>query len=722
MAASPVMPVIRVRPLGGRSKEVVQITPEGVSVKQMRGAIPEDGLAASDPHIPVGSIRRVLRTRVGYPSERSFWVCYAVEGARRRQTFRTPESEAPNVDRALDRFVQPQPDLEARRLPTAVERGLILAGLASFALAFAAICLSPGGRALSLAGAITRPAFTFIALGLMVAVYMALRDWYVRLWRRGAAARELSDPKRRRRGRAGRRPLHSAVLGWLVKLAGVAWVVMVLRSDWADQFLLPLYATKNYQLIQYAVYALYLPGFGLLYLGYRLCLRPFEPHRHADSRPPIMYLRGFGDDGRGTFQPTTLLARMHGIEPTWGERDKSVWTTPRKIPFRLVHPGKLLRMFLNADRHSAEEALAAAFRRWGPFLAVGQPGEWLATPGAERMYVADETWQRTVLDYLARCQAVVLQPSRSEGIRWEVEQVFRHVPRHRILLSLMNFRDRPNDYEDFRAWLEERWGLRLPLSVPFLGEACFVYFEADGTPRLQRVCLTSPLLWSFTGNAVDALRTFHAFLQGLSGAPRDPPRQPKRRPLQAAVSALIPAAYFLCLAFPSYVYESVRGVVRTGAHQALRSEKSSEPPARAACLARRPSPGVGKCAMSEPPRGRPPAVAHLLPAGQGRELPRRLGCVAREVVVDERDHRHPLPKDADGPSVLDDLFAAVDDDVVQGRRQGVHGRAVAQQPQVGERPRHHVEPLHDAQRARHPCLVGHHPQGVGSARPLFALT
>ena len=64
MAASPVMPVIRVRPLGGRSKEVVQITPEGVSVKQMRGAIPEDGLAASDPHIPVGSIRRVLRTRV----------------------------------------------------------------------------------------------------------------------------------------------------------------------------------------------------------------------------------------------------------------------------------------------------------------------------------------------------------------------------------------------------------------------------------------------------------------------------------------------------------------------------------------------------------------------------------------------------------------------------------------------------------------------------------
>jgi hypothetical protein len=43
----------------------------------------------------------------------------------------------------------------------------------------------------------------------------------------------------------------------------------------------------------------------------------------------------------------------------------------------------------------------------------------------------------------------------------------------------------------------------------------------------------------------------------------------------------------------------------------------------------------------------------------------------------ERDHRHPLPQYADDPCVLGYLRAAVDDDVVQRRGQGIDRLAVA---------------------------------------------
>jgi len=55
----------------------------------------------------------------------------------------------------------------------------------------------------------------------------------------------------------------------------------------------------------------------------------------------------------------------------------------------------------------------------------------------------------------------------------------------------------------------------------------------------------------------------------------------------------------------------------------------------------------------------------------------------------------------DSPRVLGDLRAAVEDAVVQRRGQGIDGRAVAQQPEIGERPRHHVQSPDHAEGAGH---------------------
>jgi hypothetical protein len=55
------------------------------------------------------------------------------------------------------------------------------------------------------------------------------------------------------------------------------------------------------------------------------------------------------------------------------------------------------------------------------------------------------------------------------------------------------------------------------------------------------------------------------------------------------------------------------------------------------------------------------------------------------VVIHERTHGHSLPQDPDGPHVLFHLGRAVDDDAVQRGCERIDGRALAQQPQVGER-------------------------------------
>jgi hypothetical protein len=214
------------------------------------------------------------------------------------------------------------------------------------------------------------------------------------------------------------------------------------------------------------------------------------------------------------------LARLHGIF-----RYAEVFENLKSPQFVwLLHPVKLLKLFLNVETYSAEELLAKAFRPCGPFVAIGRPGEFLPTSGADRMYVPDEEWQQVVLDYLKASQAVVLQPARSEGVRWEMEKVFSLVLRHKILLSMLNFKNRPNRYEELRYWMQKEYGVRLPVALPFLDTLACIYFEADGTARTQAICYRSPLLWSFTGNAVYMRKTFDAFISGLHGEPRQLPK------------------------------------------------------------------------------------------------------------------------------------------------------------------------------------------------------
>ena len=120
----------------------------------------------------------------------------------------------------------------------------------------------------------------------------------------------------------------------------------------------------------------------------------------------------------------------------------------------LANPLRILRVLIGRSVDTAEEQLGLYLRKRGPFVAIGQPGERFASPGAWRMYVTNEEWQGVVEEHLAQSQVIVLQPASTAGVWWEVERVLKSVPLPKVLLCLVNFYKRQNDYESFRMRTE----------------------------------------------------------------------------------------------------------------------------------------------------------------------------------------------------------------------------------------------------------------------------
>lgn len=92
----------------------------------------------------------------------------------------------------------------------------------------------------------------------------------------------------------------------------------------------------------------------------------------ADQRPPVLYLRAFGDDDR------TCAGVTRGV--AWGA-------------------GALI---------TEEAQLAAAVVAIGPLLAVGRPGEGLPELGAARLYVGDD-WQQRVSNLMRDAELVIVR-------------------------------------------------------------------------------------------------------------------------------------------------------------------------------------------------------------------------------------------------------------------------------------------------------------------------
>jgi hypothetical protein len=179
-----------------------------------------------------------------------------------------------------------------------------------------------------------------------------------------------------------------------------------------------------------------------------------------DTRPPVLYLRSFGDDS------------------TAG---------------RVVGGGHLLFSGWSLGFSTEEEQLSSVFSVIGPFIAIGKPGEKLPELGAARTYVNDDQWQDVIAQEMARAALVVLRVGDTEGLSWEVLTATQQVKPERLVLLVPANAKR---YESFREMAQEHFPCELPRCSGWTTKTSLgslkglIYFDTDCTPHL--VELTVP--------------------------------------------------------------------------------------------------------------------------------------------------------------------------------------------------------------------------------------
>jgi len=133
--------------------------------------------------------------------------------------------------------------------------------------------------------------------------------------------------------------------------------------------------------------------------------------------------------------------------------------------------------------YTSEEILADILSTIGPFVALGMPGERVATPGAARSYVDDSEWQTEIHTWLRKAQAVVFQVGDGEGVWREFQMLVRDCVPQTVLLFVPSFadeRERAQHYARFRLKVASV----LPHPLPGdLGSSVFISFDGDWQPR-----------------------------------------------------------------------------------------------------------------------------------------------------------------------------------------------------------------------------------------------
>lgn len=221
-------------------------------------------------------------------------------------------------------------------------------------------------------------------------------------------------------------------------------------------------------------------GASLLGTGRRMRLPDYDTAMALDDRPPILYLRSFGSEN------VAIPQRPPGLA---GELVQRLWDQAWFLSLPGMAVRWLVRLFytlcgLAGDR--LEEQIARVVRRKGPLVAIGRPGESIATGGAIRAYLSDENWQEFVLARINECRCVLLQIEPTTGTWWEFHQCIAHIPRERLVLMLTARFGSLQRYDEIRVLARRTMGLALPRNP---GEAAFMFFDRDGTVHL------APIIW-----------------------------------------------------------------------------------------------------------------------------------------------------------------------------------------------------------------------------------
>lgn len=209
--------------------------------------------------------------------------------------------------------------------------------------------------------------------------------------------------------------------------------------------LLAIATVVTYVLREYVINALW--GAGRASLKFGRQLRAVTAHELVtqDTRPPILYLRSFKDDN---------------VESSVDYQEDLALET-------------------------AEEQLKRILSKFGPVIAIGQPGEEVPSLGAARFYVSDDEWQTVITNLMLRAQLVVLRIGFTKGFWWEWQTAIQKVKPDRLLFLITE----DWIYDRFRRSANKHLPCPLPKYTGDLtriyGIRGLLYFEPDWTPHVS---------------------------------------------------------------------------------------------------------------------------------------------------------------------------------------------------------------------------------------------
>lgn len=149
------------------------------------------------------------------------------------------------------------------------------------------------------------------------------------------------------------------------------------------------------------VFMLMLAGLYLIQRGRSVHMPELEEVLSADLRPPVLYLRAFNQESQFF---------IIGTKAEYGRWGKS---------FHAAISRDDQKIGITLEEYLADEIKSDI----GPFVALGSPEDYLAPPGALRVYAKDDDWKQR-FDELARKSAgVIVEVSKSDNLRWEFEHL-----------------------------------------------------------------------------------------------------------------------------------------------------------------------------------------------------------------------------------------------------------------------------------------------------------
>lgn len=142
-------------------------------------------------------------------------------------------------------------------------------------------------------------------------------------------------------------------------------------------------------------------GLYLIRRGRRVHMPALEDVLRDDPRPPVLYLRAFNQESQFF---------IIGTKAEYGRWGKS---------FHAVLSREDQKIGITVEEYLADEITT----RIGPFVALGSPEDYLAPPGALRVYAKDDDWKQRFDELARKAACVIVEVSKSDNLRWEFEHL-----------------------------------------------------------------------------------------------------------------------------------------------------------------------------------------------------------------------------------------------------------------------------------------------------------